>query len=259
MCTIDGENGDSRGEIFGLNSYSWCGDKATYESAGYDVLTAMFKDTTVPVFFSEYGCNVPYPRVFNEVQALYGPKMSGVFNGGLVYEYSQEPSNYGLLEINSDGSVKLLSDFDALQSQYNKLDKSLLTTMPTASPTPFKCDKSLITSSGFNNSFVVPAQPSGAAAIINNGVSNARKGKLIDVSALDVKQKVVGSNGNTITGLKLRKTDEPNLPSGASTSSGNQGNATSSGNKKGAAASTESNAKLVMGVVALAAMVLALC
>src|ERR1700759_1503804 len=107
-CSIDGTSNDaSAQEFFGLNSYSWCGASATFTSAGYDQLVAMFKTTPIPVFFSEYGCNQPagVPRVFNEVQALYGPNMT-MLNGGLVYEYSEEPSDYGLVVINNDGSVQ---------------------------------------------------------------------------------------------------------------------------------------------------------
>lgn len=43
--------------------------------------------------------------------------MTGVYSGGLVYEYSQEGSHYGLVEI-SGGSVQELSDFDALKSAF---------------------------------------------------------------------------------------------------------------------------------------------
>ena len=45
--------------------------------------------------------------------------MTSVYSGGLVYEYSQEPSNYGLVEISSDGnSVTERADFTALQQAY---------------------------------------------------------------------------------------------------------------------------------------------
>jgi len=43
--------------------------------------------------------------------------MTGVYSGGLVYEYSQEASNYGLVEI-SGNSVTELPDFTALQTAY---------------------------------------------------------------------------------------------------------------------------------------------
>lgn len=44
--------------------------------------------------------------------------MTGVFSGGLVYEYSQEPNNFGLVEISDDRkSVTKLGDFDSLKKQ----------------------------------------------------------------------------------------------------------------------------------------------
>jgi hypothetical protein len=98
----------SSSDFFGLNSYSWCGGDATFESAGYNTLVEMFKDSAIPVFFSEYGCNEIMPRVFEEVAALYSNQMT-VISGGLIYEYSQEPSNYGLVEINDNGTLTLRS------------------------------------------------------------------------------------------------------------------------------------------------------
>jgi hypothetical protein len=41
--------------------------------------------------------------------------MTSVFSGGLVYEYSQEGNNFGLVTING-GSVSENDDFNALQS-----------------------------------------------------------------------------------------------------------------------------------------------
>jgi len=65
-------NGDpnSRSDFFGLNSYSWCGSQSSFTISGYNTLVSMFSNTTIPVFFSEYGCNDPQPRVFDEVLSL---------------------------------------------------------------------------------------------------------------------------------------------------------------------------------------------
>lgn len=90
-CALGGSNSNSKIDFFGLNSYSWCGGDATFQTAGYDMLISQFSNTTIPVFFSEYGCNRILPRVFDEVQALYGPQMSSVMSGGLVYEYGRRP------------------------------------------------------------------------------------------------------------------------------------------------------------------------
>ena len=62
-----------------------CGSESSFETAEYDVLVEMFSNASIPVFFSEYGCNDPSPRVFDEVEALYSPQMT-VMSGGLVYE-----------------------------------------------------------------------------------------------------------------------------------------------------------------------------
>lgn len=45
--------------------------------------------------------------------------MTGVFSGGLVYEFTQETSNYGLVQISDNGtSVETLVDYDNLQKMY---------------------------------------------------------------------------------------------------------------------------------------------
>jgi 1,3-beta-glucanosyltransferase GAS5 len=66
---------------------------------------------------SEYGC-ITNTRTFEEVAALYNTEMTGVFSGGLVYEYSQEGNDYGLVTISGD-TVTPNSDFTALQSAYS--------------------------------------------------------------------------------------------------------------------------------------------
>ena len=49
-CDLGGQTDDmSRIDFFGLNSYSWCGSTATFESAGYNILMNQFSNTTIPV------------------------------------------------------------------------------------------------------------------------------------------------------------------------------------------------------------------
>lgn len=61
------------------------------------------------------------PRAFDEVQALYSNDMIDVFSGGLVYEFSQEPNNYGLVDIQPNGDIQLLPDYFALKNQFQEL------------------------------------------------------------------------------------------------------------------------------------------
>ena len=66
--------------------------------------------------FSEYGCNEVLPRNFDEVPVLYTNDMIDVFSGGLVYEFTQEPNNYGLVKVLSNGDIKVLRDFIQLKT-----------------------------------------------------------------------------------------------------------------------------------------------
>lgn len=61
------------------------------------------------------------PRIFEEILALYSNDMVDIFSGGLVYEFTQEPNNYGLVKVLENGNIELLSDFMALQDQYLRL------------------------------------------------------------------------------------------------------------------------------------------
>ena len=67
---------------------------------------------------SEYGCNTN-TRKFGEVASLYSTAMTGVFSGGLVYEYSDEGTKYGLVQLNGD-SVSELDDYKSLKDAYSK-------------------------------------------------------------------------------------------------------------------------------------------
>jgi hypothetical protein len=110
-----GDDADARSDFFAVNDYSWCG-QSSFTTSNWQEKVQNYTGYSIPMFLSEYGCNQPSPRQFGEVTTLYSTKMSSVFSGGLVYEYSQEPNNYGLVEVNGN-NVKTLGDFDALKKQ----------------------------------------------------------------------------------------------------------------------------------------------
>jgi len=112
---------DSSIDFWGYNIYEWCGTDATFESSGYSTRVTEFSTYSVPSFFAEYGCNKnsggAAERKFTEVAALYGDNMTGVFSGGIVYEYFEETNDFGLVKVSDDASsVSELDDFGAFQT-----------------------------------------------------------------------------------------------------------------------------------------------
>ncbi|KAG9599945.1 beta-glucanosyltransferase gel2, partial [Aureobasidium melanogenum] len=198
----------SKIDFFGLNDYEWCGD-SSYMQSGYNVLVQQFGNTSIPVFFSEYGCNKVEPRTFTNVPVLYGDQMS-VLSGGLVYEYSEDTNDYGLVNITSADEVHLLQDYGFLATQYSKLDENLLTSANSTATgqTPPTCDPSLITGSGFYNSWDLPARPSGVDALISSGISSANKGKTVSVTSTAMPATVYDYNGQQLNGLELTVLEE---------------------------------------------------
>ncbi|KAJ5624469.1 Glycoside hydrolase superfamily [Penicillium lagena] len=108
---------DERSDFFAFNDYSWC-DPSSFTISGWDQKVKNFTGYGIPLFLSEYGCNTN-ERKFEEVSALYSTEMTSVYSGGLVYEYSEESSNYGLVKI-SGNDVKELPDYDALKIAFSK-------------------------------------------------------------------------------------------------------------------------------------------
>jgi hypothetical protein len=82
----------------------------------------------LPIFLSEYGCN-HNTRDFGEVESLMHSNMTGVYSGGLMYEYTMEANKYGIVEIeggqenggkDQTGKRKELPEFAAYQSALKK-------------------------------------------------------------------------------------------------------------------------------------------
>lgn len=116
-----GDDEMARVDMFGYNDYSWCGD-SSFTISGYDQKVKEYSNYSVPLFLSEFGCNKVTPRKFTEIGTIFSDKMSPVFSGGLVYEYSQEKNNYGLVKIGSDNlSVTELKDFDYLKAEFSSV------------------------------------------------------------------------------------------------------------------------------------------
>jgi hypothetical protein len=115
---------------------------------------------------SEYGCNTN-TRKFEEVASLYSTQMTSVYSGGLVYEYSEEGSKYGLVTIVSSTSVTELADYTALQTAFkataNPTGDGGYNTTGGASGCPARSANWNVTGDS------LPAIPSAAAALMKSG------------------------------------------------------------------------------------------
>ncbi|KAL2104951.1 hypothetical protein VUR80DRAFT_9263 [Thermomyces stellatus] len=106
-----------RSDFFAFNDYSWC--STDFKTAGWDVKVRNFTDYGIPIFLSEYGCN-DNTRDFGEIEALMSDDMTGVYSGGLMYEYSMEDNDYGIVEIKGDKVEELQPEFSNLAKAMSK-------------------------------------------------------------------------------------------------------------------------------------------
>lgn len=112
---------EHKADFYGINMYEWCG-YSSYGTSGYRERTKEFESYPVPVFFSEFGCNLVRPRPFTEIGAIYGSRMSQVWSGGLVYMYFEEENNYGVVKLNDEGDIEILDDFRYLEKEFSKVE-----------------------------------------------------------------------------------------------------------------------------------------
>ena len=206
QCNLK-DSPNSQADFFGLNSYSWCGD-SDFHASGYDQLTEEFSNASLPVFFSEYGCNAVQPRLFSEVQALYSEEMSQAFSGGLVYEFAQEANDFGLVKIKDNGDAELLPDFENLRTQFGKLDLDRIQTsnQTQTSVEPVECSPDLISSDKF--SFDLPERPGEVQGMIDHGCDFVKGGKLVDVPHKDIPHAVFDHNGRAVKHVKLNVVED---------------------------------------------------
>ena len=183
--------------------------------------------------------------------------MTGVMSGGLVYEYSQQDDDFGLVSIFSNNTAQLMVDYDNLQKQFNKLDVKTLESgnSSAAKLTSPTCTSNLISSGSFNNSFTIPSIPSGGQKLIDNGISNPNNGKMVPVTQTKVSQAVYGSNNKQLTNLAITplSNDESNAPNGQDTSgpSSTSSGASPTSTKKGAAGRVKVGFSAVLGAAAI--------
>ena len=164
-----GSDATARSDFYSFNQYEWCG-YSSFEKSGFADRVEDFQNYSIPLFFSEFGCNLVQPRPFTEIQSIYSKNMTSVFSGGLVYEWTEEANNYGLVEVNNISSVSPLQDFYNLKNQYQ------LTPNPTGDG-GYNPSGQYSTCPGNSTDFetwaVLPPTPAQALQYIKLGAGNA--------------------------------------------------------------------------------------
>ncbi|EMD00553.1 glycoside hydrolase family 72 protein [Baudoinia panamericana UAMH 10762] len=91
-----GGNASQALDFFSLNAYEWCGQN-TFMGSGYSQLEMNATDYSIPIWFSETGCNTIKPRTFGDQAAILGPDMDDTWSGAMIYEWIEETNDYGLI------------------------------------------------------------------------------------------------------------------------------------------------------------------
>jgi hypothetical protein len=206
-----------RGDFFAFNDYSWC-DPSSFTQSGWSQKVQTFTGYSVPLFLSEYGCNTN-TRQFQEVGSLYSTDMTSVYSGGLVYEYSQETNNYGLVQINTDGTVSELPDFGALQSAYSGTPNPTGDGGYLASGTPNACP-SADPPAWVVGTTLIPTMPAGAQKYFSSGAGagpglSTTGGSQNSGSAFNFNATTGGSAGTTNGGTNSTGSGKKNDAVGA--------------------------------------------
>lgn len=232
-----GDDEMARVDMFGFNDYSWCG-RSSYTTSGYDKKVEEYSNYSIPLFLSEYGCNKVTPRPFTEVEALYSEKMTKVFSGGLVYEYSEEDNNYGLVKISNDNkTVSTNDDFDNLKSEFSKTSNPKGDGDYQSDLDYSKCPS---VNSNWNATSKLPSTPKGALKYVNavvdpegNGFDASTQWACVDGDN-DVDDSDDYKNGKKTASSSSTKTSSSSSSSSGSGSGSGSGSSSSSSRQSGA-------------------------
>lgn len=237
----------SKADFYGLNSYEWCSGTSDWTSSGYGSVNSTFANTSIPVFFSEYGCNKNTPRTFTEVsEGIYTENgLLPVLSGGLVYEFSNEVSNYGLVSLDSNGDATILQDFVNLQKQYNNISIPTVSEDDISTTSNVSCTSKLISAidSGFQTNFTLPDCPD--SSLLKKGSGNTNIGKLITLNQTDTTYKIYNTGKSELsnTTITIVAGSDINSPSGSSTNEEASSSQSSSVSSAAASATSTSTSK----------------
>lgn len=243
-----GDDADARIDMFGVNDYSWCGD-SSFMTSGYSEKMKIYKGYSLPIFLSEFGCNqVVSSRPFTEIASLYSTQMSSVFSGGLVYEYSNETNNYGLVQVESSTEVTKLQDFDNLQKQYSNQQNPSGNGGFSTSNNYSSCPD--YQQGIWEANITLPEMPSAASAFFKSGAGTPQGTGFGTQSQCDSDDSDSDSSSASST-TSSSSSSESSSSTAASSSSAESSSTSSSSSAASSSSSSSSKTKSGSGAVAL--------
>ncbi|KAF4511868.1 hypothetical protein G6O67_001072 [Ophiocordyceps sinensis] len=165
---------DMRSDFFAFNDYSWC--NSDYETSGWSEKVKTFAEYGLPIFLSEWGCqqagNQRITRKFDEVKAMMSEQMTSVYSGGLMYEYSIEKNDYGLVKISGD-DVDTKGDYDEFKAFASALKDNPAPTGAGGAASTTHAVTCPTKESNWNvDPSLVPAMPQKAEKFMKSGAGN---------------------------------------------------------------------------------------
>lgn len=159
-----------RSDFFAFNDYSWC-SPSSFQISGWDQKVKNFTGYGLPIFLSEWGC-ITNGRDFSEMEALMSDEMTPVYSGGLMYEYSLEENDFGIVTIDGD-TVEEEPEFQKMVSAFSKYpaptgDGGFTSTTNSAECPPTDSVWDL----GDWGSSALPAMPSDAVKYMSEGAGD---------------------------------------------------------------------------------------
>lgn len=165
----------------GLNNYAWCGSSSVTASTWSNMVDD-FKNVPVATYMSEYGCIEVKPRLWQEVDALYGDTtVTDVFSGGVAFSYFPTSDGYGMVEFGGDGKdVTVSTDFTNLAQHLKNVTTAKTPAQSAAQTGSIECPAD---GAKINASSKLPPTPNTAACNCVN--DNALSCHVISATAND--------------------------------------------------------------------------
>ncbi|CRK42257.1 hypothetical protein BN1708_008718 [Verticillium longisporum] len=183
-------------------------------------------------------------RPFNEIESLMHSNMTGVYSGGLMFEYTMEENNFGIIEV-KNGKVEELPEFANFASALSKWP------MPTAATALHSTTHGVACPTSASlwevNESLLPKMPQAAEKYMDDGAGTG--------PGLDGDGSQWNANSGTATTSVASGAPSP-TGQGSSSGGGGGGNNGGSGNGDSAAAGLASHGMLYVSFAAAVATVM---